>query len=156
MNLLTRPKTAQRPLPGRRARHTRAMSEKSSPIPDVLKSYSALDKLTWLYVRDHPGKLYVQDLVDAYGHHYQTFSESLQLLRQVGLIVTLREGGMVGRGGREAGEYRVATGDELSSVPIYTPSMKPRRAAKQPEDKASSDTGAALGRGRKKATPDPQ
>ncbi|WP_291432058.1 hypothetical protein [Deinococcus sp.] len=129
---------------------------KSSPIPDVLKSYSALDKLTWLYVREHPGKLYVQDLVDAYGHHYQTFSESLQLLRQVGLIVTLREGGMVGRGGREAGEYRVATGDELSSVPTYTPSMKPRRAAKRPEDKASSDTGAAPGRGRRKATPDSQ
>ena len=156
MNLQHRPRTAQRHLPGCRARHTRSMSEKAFPIPDVLKSYSALDKLTWLYVREHPGKLYVQDLVDAYGHHYQTFSESLQLLRQVGLIVTVREGGMVGRGGREAGEYRVATGDELSSVPTYTPSMKPRRAAKRPEEKASSDTGAAPGRGRRKATPDPQ
>ncbi|GGR61090.1 hypothetical protein GCM10008959_23730 [Deinococcus seoulensis] len=156
MDLQHCPRTAQRHLPGRRARHTRVMSEKAFPIPDVLKSYSALDKLTWLYVREHPGKLYVQDLVDAYGHHYQTFSESLQLLRQVGLIVTVREGGMVGRGGREAGEYRVATGDELSSVPTYTPAMKPRRAAKRPEDKASSDTGAAPGRGRRKATPDLQ
>lgn len=88
-------------------------------LPEVLKSYPALDKLTWLYVRDHPGTIHVQDMADYYGHHFQRMATSLRRLKQSGLVIATREGGLVPGAGREAGAYRVADEGELQRAAPY-------------------------------------
>ncbi|MBB5378730.1 hypothetical protein HNQ07_004237 [Deinococcus metalli] len=105
------------------------MSKTSLALPEVLKSYPALDKLTYLYVRDHPGIIHVQDMVDHYGHHFQTMAASLRLLRANGLVIATKEGGLVPGEGREAGAYRVATAEELQRAQVYDPAMKAKGKA---------------------------
>jgi hypothetical protein len=112
-----------------RSPHTQGMSKKSSVLPEVLKSYPALDKLTWLYVRDHPGTIHVHDMADHYGHHFQTMAASLRLLRANGLVIATKEGGLVPGEGREAGAYRVATTEELQRAKPYDPAMKAKGKA---------------------------
>lgn len=127
--------------------HTQRMSQDSTALPEVLKSYPALDKLTWIYVRDHPGIIHVQDMADHYGHHFQTMAASLRLLRQNRLVIATKEGGLVPGEGREAGAYRVATIAELQGAKPYDPAMKARgktatalarQGTTQPEDAAAS------------------
>lgn len=104
--------------------HTQGMPRK--PLPEVLKSYPALDKLTWIYVRDNPGTIHVQDMAEYYGHHFQTMAASLRLLKQNGLVVATKEGEFTPGEGRVAGAYRVATAEELTHAKPYDATMKAR------------------------------
>ncbi|WP_157449180.1 hypothetical protein [Deinococcus peraridilitoris] len=132
------------------------MPHKSGILPEVLKSYPALDKLTWLYVRDHPGTLHVQDMADHYGHHFQTMAASLRLLKQNGLVIETKEKTFSPGEGRDAGAYRVATDEELAHAKPYDATMKARgkNAAAMANRGTSSSEGTARPDRRKKGSSD--